>query len=167
MTLFHLCSLACSCNPAGTSGHANECHSQTGNCRCLSHVTGRDCSYCEVGFFNLQPGLGCERYTCPWSSCVHGNDNRAHKLNVLLRYCFSFPSPLQVQVQSSRLVVRHLPPNHGTVCVSFRSGGETVWCVSRGLLWILVTRLQRCRSLLKTSPLHSAPPSIHTHWGRV
>ncbi|GLD65477.1 laminin subunit gamma-3, partial [Lates japonicus] len=54
----------CSCNPAGTSGHVNECHPQTGNCQCLSHVTGRDCSYCEVGFFNLQPGVGCERCKC-------------------------------------------------------------------------------------------------------
>ncbi|XP_056260145.1 laminin subunit gamma-3 [Seriola aureovittata] len=55
---------SCSCNPAGTSGHVNECHPQTGNCQCLSHVTGRDCSYCEVGFFNLQPGVGCERCKC-------------------------------------------------------------------------------------------------------
>ncbi|XP_068190889.1 laminin subunit gamma-3 [Antennarius striatus] len=54
----------CSCNPAGTSGHENECHPQTGSCQCLSHVTGRDCSNCEVGFFNLHPGVGCERCKC-------------------------------------------------------------------------------------------------------
>ncbi|KAM3600569.1 uncharacterized protein V6R79_025240 [Siganus canaliculatus] len=54
----------CSCNPAGTSGNVNECHPQTGNCRCHSHVTGRDCNYCEVGFFNLQPTSGCERCKC-------------------------------------------------------------------------------------------------------
>uniref|UniRef100_A0A3Q1H167 Laminin, gamma 3 n=1 Tax=Acanthochromis polyacanthus TaxID=80966 RepID=A0A3Q1H167_9TELE len=54
----------CSCSSAGTSGYVNECHPQTGNCLCLSHVTGRDCSYCEVGFFNLQPGFGCERCKC-------------------------------------------------------------------------------------------------------
>ncbi|XP_028456669.1 laminin subunit gamma-3-like [Perca flavescens] len=54
----------CSCNPGGTSGHVNECHPQTGNCQCLAQVTGRDCSYCEVGFFNLQPGAGCERCKC-------------------------------------------------------------------------------------------------------
>ncbi|CAG5867641.1 unnamed protein product [Menidia menidia] len=54
----------CSCSSAGTSGHENECHPQTGNCNCLSHVTGRDCSYCEVGFFNLQAGIGCERCKC-------------------------------------------------------------------------------------------------------
>uniref|UniRef100_A0A3P9KKW5 Laminin subunit gamma 3 n=1 Tax=Oryzias latipes TaxID=8090 RepID=A0A3P9KKW5_ORYLA len=54
----------CSCSSAGTSGHVNECHPQTGSCHCLSHVTGRDCSYCEVGFFNLQPGYGCERCKC-------------------------------------------------------------------------------------------------------
>ncbi|KAF6721114.1 Laminin subunit gamma-3 [Oryzias melastigma] len=54
----------CSCSPAGTSGLVNECHPQTGSCHCLSHVTGRDCSSCEVGFFNLQPGFGCERCKC-------------------------------------------------------------------------------------------------------
>lgn len=55
----------CSCNPGGTSsGHVNECHPLTGNCQCLGHVTRRDCSYCEVGFFNLQPGVGCERCRC-------------------------------------------------------------------------------------------------------
>uniref|UniRef100_A0A7N8X4A8 Laminin, gamma 3 n=1 Tax=Mastacembelus armatus TaxID=205130 RepID=A0A7N8X4A8_9TELE len=54
----------CRCNPAGTTGHVNDCHPQTGNCHCLSHVTGWDCSKCEVGFFNLQPGIGCERCKC-------------------------------------------------------------------------------------------------------
>lgn len=55
---------ACSCSPGGTSGYVNECHPHTGNCLCLGHVTGRDCSYCEMGFFNLQPGVGCERCRC-------------------------------------------------------------------------------------------------------
>ncbi|XP_060916773.1 laminin subunit gamma-3 [Labrus mixtus] len=54
----------CGCNPAGTSGHINECHPETGGCQCLGHVTGRDCSFCEVGFFNLQPRVGCERCKC-------------------------------------------------------------------------------------------------------
>lgn len=54
----------CSCSPAGTSGPLEDCHPQTGSCRCLSHVTGRDCGHCEVGFFNLQPGVGCERCNC-------------------------------------------------------------------------------------------------------
>ncbi|XP_068430777.1 laminin subunit gamma-3 [Clinocottus analis] len=54
----------CGCNPGGTSGRSDECHPRTGACRCLAHVTGRDCSYCDVGFFNLQPGVGCERCKC-------------------------------------------------------------------------------------------------------
>lgn len=94
LSLFHLFLLACSCNPAGTSGPVNECHPQTGNCQCLSHVTGRDCSYCEVGFFNLQPGVGCERYRDPLWSCGWCLWNRcniwAHKLNLLLRYFPAF-----------------------------------------------------------------------------
>ncbi|XP_030006066.1 laminin subunit gamma-1-like [Sphaeramia orbicularis] len=51
----------CNCNPSGTFGRLDECHPHDGSCRCLGHVTGRDCSTCEVGFFNLQPGVGCER----------------------------------------------------------------------------------------------------------
>uniref|UniRef100_A0A3B3X3W9 Laminin, gamma 3 n=1 Tax=Poecilia mexicana TaxID=48701 RepID=A0A3B3X3W9_9TELE len=54
----------CRCSAAGTSGPVDECHPATGNCRCLAHVTGRDCSHCEVGFFDLQPGIGCERCKC-------------------------------------------------------------------------------------------------------
>ncbi|XP_029024398.1 laminin subunit gamma-3 isoform X2 [Betta splendens] len=54
----------CSCSPAGTSGPVNECHPHTGACQCLGHVGGRDCSRCAVGFFNLQPGAGCERCKC-------------------------------------------------------------------------------------------------------
>ncbi|XP_071011165.1 laminin subunit gamma-3-like [Oncorhynchus clarkii lewisi] len=54
----------CGCSPAGTSGSLEDCDPQTGSCLCLSHVTGRDCGQCEVGFFNLQSGVGCERCTC-------------------------------------------------------------------------------------------------------
>ncbi|XP_687343.5 laminin subunit gamma-3 [Danio rerio] len=54
----------CACNVAGTSGSPNDCHPNTGNCVCLGHVTGRDCGQCEAGYFNLQPGLGCEMCNC-------------------------------------------------------------------------------------------------------
>uniref|UniRef100_A0A8C1PFF7 Laminin, gamma 3 n=1 Tax=Cyprinus carpio TaxID=7962 RepID=A0A8C1PFF7_CYPCA len=53
----------CACNVAGTSG-SPDCHPDTGKCVCLSHVTGRDCGQCETGYFNLQPGLGCEMCNC-------------------------------------------------------------------------------------------------------
>ncbi|XP_057674386.1 laminin subunit gamma-3 [Corythoichthys intestinalis] len=54
----------CNCDPAGTSDHATECHPETGTCECLNYVTGRDCSRCEEGFFNLRHGKGCERCEC-------------------------------------------------------------------------------------------------------
>ncbi|XP_073695806.1 laminin subunit gamma-3 [Garra rufa] len=54
----------CACNMAGTSGSLNDCHPDTGKCVCLSHVTGRDCGQCENGYFNLEPGLGCEMCNC-------------------------------------------------------------------------------------------------------
>uniref|UniRef100_A0AAY4AIB8 Uncharacterized protein n=1 Tax=Denticeps clupeoides TaxID=299321 RepID=A0AAY4AIB8_9TELE len=54
----------CRCSPEGTSGSLEYCHPDTGDCLCLSYVTGRDCSQCQPGFFNLLPGLGCERCNC-------------------------------------------------------------------------------------------------------
>ncbi|XP_051906157.1 laminin subunit gamma-3 [Hippocampus zosterae] len=54
----------CGCDPAGTSGSAEECHPETGRCRCLDHVTGRDCGLCQEGFFNLRRGVGCQRCAC-------------------------------------------------------------------------------------------------------
>nr|XP_055055591.1 laminin subunit gamma-3 [Misgurnus anguillicaudatus]XP_055055592.1 laminin subunit gamma-3 [Misgurnus anguillicaudatus]XP_055055593.1 laminin subunit gamma-3 [Misgurnus anguillicaudatus] len=54
----------CACNVAGTSGPFNNCHPETGNCVCQSHVTGRDCGQCEAGYFNLQLGFGCEMCNC-------------------------------------------------------------------------------------------------------
>uniref|UniRef100_A0A8C5X712 Laminin subunit gamma 1 n=1 Tax=Malurus cyaneus samueli TaxID=2593467 RepID=A0A8C5X712_9PASS len=55
---------ACHCNPYGTVNQQTICNQVTGQCECLSHVTGRDCSACEPGFFNLQSGRGCERCNC-------------------------------------------------------------------------------------------------------
>ncbi|XP_034047896.1 LOW QUALITY PROTEIN: laminin subunit gamma-3 [Thalassophryne amazonica] len=55
----------CSCNVAGTSGHVDECHPQTGSCMCLVHVAGRDCSHCEFGCLSISNrGVGCERCQC-------------------------------------------------------------------------------------------------------
>lgn len=87
--------LACRCNPAGTSSLTNECHPQTGNCRCLNHVTGCDCSYCEVGFFNLQQGVGCERWSPRWipSLLLNQSNHRAGKKIQQLTSFFLFSPP--------------------------------------------------------------------------
>lgn len=55
---------ACSCNSYGTVKSQSTCNQVTGQCECLPHVTERDCSACEPGFFNLQSGQGCERCEC-------------------------------------------------------------------------------------------------------
>uniref|UniRef100_A0A8K9UN44 Laminin, gamma 1 n=1 Tax=Oncorhynchus mykiss TaxID=8022 RepID=A0A8K9UN44_ONCMY len=36
----------------------------TGQCQCFPHVTNRDCSACQPGFFNLRSGTGCEQCNC-------------------------------------------------------------------------------------------------------
>ncbi len=35
-----------------------------GQCKCKPHVTGRDCSQCEPGFWNLASNKGCEACNC-------------------------------------------------------------------------------------------------------
>lgn len=55
---------ACGCNSYGTVKSQSTCNQVTGQCECLPHVTERDCSACEPGFFNLQSGQGCERCEC-------------------------------------------------------------------------------------------------------
>lgn len=51
---------ACSCNLGGSV--SEPCDPATGQCSCLPHVTGRDCGRCSPGFYDLQPGKGCQRW---------------------------------------------------------------------------------------------------------
>ncbi|XP_032905150.1 laminin subunit gamma-3 isoform X1 [Amblyraja radiata] len=54
----------CNCNPAGSSNELQTCNAGGGQCECLPNVTGRDCSRCELGYYNLLPGVGCLRCGC-------------------------------------------------------------------------------------------------------
>ncbi|XP_071392229.1 laminin subunit gamma-1-like, partial [Centroberyx affinis] len=54
----------CSCSPFGTVDQQTGCSQVTGQCPCLPHVSERDCSACQPGFFNLHSGTGCERCDC-------------------------------------------------------------------------------------------------------
>ncbi|KAL8174640.1 UNVERIFIED_CONTAM: Laminin subunit gamma-3 [Gekko kuhli] len=51
----------CACNPGGSVRGLEACHNVTGQCPCLPHVTGRDCSRCQEGYYALQAGIGCKR----------------------------------------------------------------------------------------------------------
>ncbi|XP_012876743.1 PREDICTED: laminin subunit gamma-3 [Dipodomys ordii] len=65
----------CSCHPGGSASELRPCHPVTGQCTCLSHVTGRDCGHCRPGFYDLQPGRGCQSCKChPLGS----QENRCH-----------------------------------------------------------------------------------------
>ncbi|XP_062383779.1 laminin subunit gamma-1 [Sardina pilchardus] len=55
---------ACACSPYGTVDQQTSCLQVTGQCQCLPHVTNRDCSACDPGFYNLQSGKGCDRCNC-------------------------------------------------------------------------------------------------------
>ncbi|XP_069914292.1 laminin subunit gamma-3 [Oryctolagus cuniculus] len=54
----------CSCNPGGSVSTRTPCDPVTGQCPCLPHVSGRDCSRCLPGFYGLQPGSGCQSCKC-------------------------------------------------------------------------------------------------------
>ncbi|XP_004375822.1 laminin subunit gamma-3 [Trichechus manatus latirostris] len=54
----------CSCHPGGLVSEQIPCDPVTGQCSCLPHVTGRDCSRCSPGFYDLQPGRGCQSCKC-------------------------------------------------------------------------------------------------------
>ncbi|KAM6182134.1 laminin subunit gamma-3 [Erethizon dorsatum] len=56
--------MPCSCSPAGSVSEQTLCDPVTGQCTCLPHVTGRDCSLCSPGFYDLQPGRGCRSCAC-------------------------------------------------------------------------------------------------------
>ncbi|XP_040819775.1 laminin subunit gamma-3 [Ochotona curzoniae] len=62
----------CNCHPGGSVSKQTPCDPVTGQCACLPHVAGRDCSHCLPGFYDLQPGGGCRSCQChPLGS--HGN----------------------------------------------------------------------------------------------
>uniref|UniRef100_A0A8C9VN56 Laminin, gamma 1 n=1 Tax=Scleropages formosus TaxID=113540 RepID=A0A8C9VN56_SCLFO len=63
---------ACSCSPFGTVNRQTNCNQLTGKCPCLPHVTNRDCSACDPGFFNLQSGRGCEPCNCSAIGSTNG-----------------------------------------------------------------------------------------------
>ncbi|XP_060539933.1 laminin subunit gamma-3 isoform X1 [Pantherophis guttatus] len=54
----------CNCNPDGSTQGPKTCDPVSGQCRCLPNVTGRECTQCLEGYFDLQPGVGCRSCQC-------------------------------------------------------------------------------------------------------
>ncbi|XP_074027988.1 laminin subunit gamma-1 isoform X2 [Leptinotarsa decemlineata] len=57
----------CECYVVGTeedSFGAPICDQATGACRCKTNVVGQNCDECEVGYFNLHNGKGCQACQC-------------------------------------------------------------------------------------------------------
>uniref|UniRef100_A0A8C0GGQ0 Laminin subunit gamma-3 n=1 Tax=Chelonoidis abingdonii TaxID=106734 RepID=A0A8C0GGQ0_CHEAB len=67
----------CECNSVGSAQGLEACDPLTGQCTCLPHVTGRDCSRCQTGFYDLQPGTGCKSCEC---HLVGSQDSQCHPL---------------------------------------------------------------------------------------
>ncbi|KAL9988631.1 hypothetical protein ACROYT_G003097 [Oculina patagonica] len=72
--------LACACNVPGVNSSADSslCDSNTGQCDCKTHVTGRACDTCRDTYWNLRASneAGCEDCRCnltgtaEWFQCV-------------------------------------------------------------------------------------------------
>ncbi|XP_075762037.1 laminin subunit gamma-3 isoform X1 [Pelodiscus sinensis] len=54
----------CECHSVGSAPGLEPCDPLTGQCACLPRVTGRDCSRCQPGHYDLQPGTGCKSCEC-------------------------------------------------------------------------------------------------------
>ncbi|XP_023243676.1 laminin subunit gamma-1-like isoform X1 [Centruroides sculpturatus] len=56
----------CNCYPLGTVQQtgAPNCDVLTGQCRCRANVVGLGCDTCEVGYWNIGSGTGCEKCSC-------------------------------------------------------------------------------------------------------
>ncbi|XP_054853247.1 laminin subunit gamma-3 [Eublepharis macularius] len=64
---------ACSCNHEGSIHSPEACHNVTGQCPCLPHVTGKDCSQCQEGYYALQAGIGCKSCNCHPAGSQHSH----------------------------------------------------------------------------------------------
>ncbi|MBN3289544.1 LAMC1 protein, partial [Polypterus senegalus] len=63
----------CNCLSYGTVNSETTCSQVTGQCECLPHVTKRDCSACEPGYYNLYSGQGCKRCDCSAIGSTNGH----------------------------------------------------------------------------------------------
>ncbi|XP_065180417.1 uncharacterized protein LOC135810977 [Sycon ciliatum] len=62
----------CACNLSGTVTNTT-CSTQSGQCQCLTNVTGRQCGECAAFHYGLQSGKGCE--VCP---CLAAGSSQCH-----------------------------------------------------------------------------------------
>ncbi|KAM8796644.1 laminin subunit gamma-3 [Eudromia elegans] len=77
--------LPCDCNPQGSVPGQEGCDAATGQCPCLPHVAGRDCSRCQPGYHGLQPAVGCKSCEC------HPTGSRDSECHVLTGQCSCQP----------------------------------------------------------------------------
>ncbi|XP_018595947.2 laminin subunit gamma-3 isoform X1 [Scleropages formosus] len=116
----------CSCSPDGTAGSPEGCHPLTGQCQCLGHVTGRDCSYCAAGYFNLRPGLGCERCKC---SPTGSSSTACHPIT---GQCVCRPGVQGVSCDSCRTGFYGLSTRGCIACNCDPMGSVTMQCHQNG-----------------------------------
>ncbi|KAM4770863.1 usherin [Rhinophrynus dorsalis] len=65
----------CDCNEAGTVNQSLQCEKIGGQCKCKTHVFGRQCDQCRDGFYNLQKSdsYGCLPCDCNTLGTLNGD----------------------------------------------------------------------------------------------
>ncbi|XP_048876861.1 laminin subunit gamma-3 isoform X1 [Brienomyrus brachyistius] len=116
----------CLCNPEGTAGSPDDCHPSTGQCLCLDHVSGRDCTHCQMGYFNLKPGVGCERCTC---SPTGSSSAACHPIT---GQCVCRPGVEGLSCDSCRTGFFGLSTMGCRACNCYPMGSVTMQCYNNG-----------------------------------
>ncbi|ESO94175.1 hypothetical protein LOTGIDRAFT_118598, partial [Lottia gigantea] len=65
----------CNCNATGMVSETQQCEKIGGQCPCKEKVSGRDCSVCLDGFYNIQPTnpVGCEECGCNVDATINAD----------------------------------------------------------------------------------------------
>ncbi|MBN3318666.1 LAMB4 protein, partial [Atractosteus spatula] len=72
----------CSCDELGTDSARCVvngvciCEQSSGQCPCLPHVIGTNCDQCDVGYWNLENGRGCQQCNCNSANSLSNQCNQ-------------------------------------------------------------------------------------------
>ncbi|XP_043914324.1 laminin subunit gamma-3 isoform X2 [Protopterus annectens] len=118
--------ISCDCSPYGVVKGQNACDPFTGQCVCLPHVAGQHCSHCELGFFNLNPDVGCERCNC------HPIGSQTNHCDPVTGQCICLPGVQGLSCDQCKTGFFSFSPKGCRNCNCSPLGSETLQCWENG-----------------------------------